>query len=75
MDPITNENYPRDYIRQLEDKERQLREKIEGSVTQTTATTSGANDEEAVEESPESAQSTASTARLNGFVGDGSGLR
>ncbi|KAH6957880.1 hypothetical protein BKA56DRAFT_624508 [Ilyonectria sp. MPI-CAGE-AT-0026] len=72
VDPITSEQYPRDYIRRLEDEERQLLAKLE---TLSPQDPPAIVDPPQDDETPRSLPSTVSTARPNGFVGDGSGLR
>lgn len=72
VDPITSEQYPRDYIRRLEDEERQLLAKLETLSPQDPPPIA---DPPRDDETPRSLTSTVSTARPNGFVGDGSGLR
>lgn len=68
VDPVTSETYSRDFISQLEDKEKELRAAIEASATPT-LTEGGIHDGH-----PDSLTSPASISRANAFVGDGSGL-
>jgi hypothetical protein len=85
VDPVTGEQYARDYIRQLEEQEKELREKVGER---------GREDQEAVARDPATIWSEetepsprgprtgpltgpltgGSAASPNGFVGDGSGL-
>ncbi|KAH7305219.1 hypothetical protein B0I35DRAFT_114047 [Stachybotrys elegans] len=73
VDPVTLEQYPRDYIRRLEERERELRLKLEDaspvliheSATETTIT---------AENDTPATQPSVSTLNPNGYVGDGSGL-
>jgi hypothetical protein len=74
VDPITGEQHARDYIRQLEEKERILRQRLgetdDGGVVSPVLTEGS----DAVERTPTGLATAASTGSHGGFVGDGSGL-
>ncbi|KAI9158632.1 Positive regulator of purine utilization [Paramyrothecium foliicola] len=70
VDPITSEQYPRDYIRELEEKEQQLRTSLDTSPSHAGAL----NTIESDQDTPNSLAPTISTSRPTAFVGDGSGL-
>lgn len=73
VDPITGEQYARDYIRQLEEKEQDLRQKL--SETDDRGVVTPAFTERSVAVNPTSTgPRTASSTTQSGFVGDGSGL-
>jgi len=74
VDPITGEQYARDYIRQLEEKERGLKRRLgetdDGAAMSPTLTEKS----DAIERTPTGPATAASTGSHSGFVGDGSGL-
>lgn len=72
VDPVTGEQYARDYIRQLEEEEVRLREKV-GANGRTAFDPATAVSDEA-EMTPRGPPTGGSAGSHSGFVGDGSGL-
>jgi hypothetical protein len=75
IDPITHKQYTREYIHELERKERSLSEQIRKSTERqepgTVRSVPGALDDT----TPRDAPSTESTTTFGGYVGEGSGLK
>ncbi|KAM0716137.1 hypothetical protein Q7P37_008651 [Cladosporium fusiforme] len=73
VDPITQKQYTREYIHDLERKESQLSEKLKSRrVPQRTSTASGSHEIEHT--TPRDAPSAESTTTFGGYVGENSGL-
>jgi hypothetical protein len=79
VDPITSEQYPRDYIRELEERERQLRANLDASPSHASSAPLAPLEPleplETDQDTPNSLAPTVSAYRNSAFVGDGSGLR
>jgi hypothetical protein len=70
VDRITGEQYARDYIHRLEEKERHLRQRLLATGNEVATTEMS----DAAERTPTGPATVASTGSQAGFVGDGSGL-
>lgn len=80
IDPVTGERYARDFIRQLEETEKQLRQRLgddistgAGAVETVTSTVTSRSDE--ADRTPWGPATGETVGSHSGFVGDGSGLR
>lgn len=67
VDPVTGEQYARDYIRALEEQEARLKEQVGDR-------SNGEEGEEEAERTPKGPPTGGSTGSHGGYVGDGSGL-
>jgi hypothetical protein len=77
VDPLTSEQYARDYIRRLEEKEQSLKQRLGDSnnrAEDTPAFTERSDGLGRTPTGPAGAATAASTGSHGGFVGDGSGL-
>jgi hypothetical protein len=74
VDPLTGEQYARDYIRQLEEKEQSLKQRLGEADDRGAFTPALTERSDAVERTPTGPATAASTGSHAGFVGDGSGL-
>jgi hypothetical protein len=75
VDPVTGEQYARDYVRQLEEQEAELRAKVDERASQRgEARTVATIRSEVTEPSPAGPLTGGSHASQSGFVGHGSGL-
>ena len=74
VDPITGEQYARDYIRQLEEKELNLQRRL-GDLDDTGVVTPASTERsDAANQTPIGPETATSSGTQSGFVGDGSGL-
>lgn len=74
IDPITQKQYTREYIHDLERKERYLSEKVRRrAVPRSASAANGLNEHENT--SPRDAPSAESTTTFGGYVGESSGLK
>lgn len=74
VDPITQKQYTREYIHDLERKEKQLSEKLNGRpLPRRTSTATGPREHD--DTSPRDAPSAESTTTFGGYVGESSGLK
>jgi hypothetical protein len=74
IDPLTGEQYARDYIRHLEEQEQNLKQRLGESNDRTENTPSFPERSDGVGRTPTGPATAASTGSHGGFVGDGSGL-
>jgi hypothetical protein len=73
---MTKKQYTRDYIHDLECKEKDLKAKLDdASLLSRDATAPGASNEARQDPSPVNAHSIESTTTFSGYVGESSGLR
>ena len=74
VDPITGEQYARDYVRQLEEKERDLTRRLDALDDAGVVTPVSTERSEGSHPTPVGPETAASSGAQSGFVGDGSGL-
>ena len=74
VDPITGEQYARDYIRQLEEKERDLTQRLGALDDAGVVTPVSTERSDGSHPTPAGPETAASSGTQSGFVGDGSGL-
>jgi hypothetical protein len=74
VDPLTGEQYARDYIRLLEEKELHLKQRLGESNDRAEDTPAFTERSDGVGRTPTGPATAASTGSHGGFVGDGSGL-
>lgn len=74
VDPITGEQYARDYIRQLEEKELNLQRRLSSVYDTGVVTPASTERSDVANRTPTDPETAASSGTQSGFVGDGSGL-
>jgi hypothetical protein len=74
VDPITGEQYARDYIRQLEEREFDLKRKLGEVDDADVGTPASTERSDAANRTPAGPETATSSGTQSGFVGDGSGL-
>lgn len=75
VDPMTKKQYTRDYIHDLECKEKDLKSRLKDAVSPRDDSAPGASNQALQDPSPINAHSIESTTTFSGYVGESSGLR